>query len=119
MLAAALVGEAQTHERSLLQMRISDAVDRNTPPAGRTVGSRGIATVPIAAVHVLATLEQRRRRYRARQDTSVPMREEGPTMATSEKSIDVHAPVRTVYNQWTQFEECPRFMEGVREVRQL
>lgn len=40
-------------------------------------------------------------------------------MATTEKSIDVHAPVRTVYNQWTQFEECPRFMEGVREVRQL
>jgi len=34
-------------------------------------------------------------------------------------SIDVELPVRTVYNQWTQFEEFPRFMEGVREVRQM
>jgi uncharacterized membrane protein len=36
-----------------------------------------------------------------------------------EKSIQVHVPVRTAYNQWTQFEEFPRFMEGVKEVRQL
>jgi uncharacterized membrane protein len=40
-------------------------------------------------------------------------------MATIEKSIDVNVPVRTAYNQWTQFEEFPRFMEGVEEVRQL
>jgi uncharacterized membrane protein len=40
-------------------------------------------------------------------------------MATIEKSIDVDVPVRTAYNQWTQFEEFPKFMEGVREVRQL
>jgi uncharacterized membrane protein len=40
-------------------------------------------------------------------------------MATIEKSIDVDAPLRTVYNQWTQFEEFPKFMEGVSEVRQL
>jgi len=40
-------------------------------------------------------------------------------MATIEKSIDVQVPVRTAYNQWTQFEEFPRFMEGVQEVRQL
>jgi uncharacterized membrane protein len=36
-----------------------------------------------------------------------------------EKSIDVNAPLSTVYNQWTQFEEFPQFMEGVMEVRQL
>jgi uncharacterized membrane protein len=36
-----------------------------------------------------------------------------------EKSIEVNVPVRTAYNQWTQFEEFPRFMEGVVEVRQL
>ena len=35
------------------------------------------------------------------------------------KSVDVAVPVRTAYNQWTQFEEFPRFMEGVQEVRQL
>jgi uncharacterized membrane protein len=40
-------------------------------------------------------------------------------MANIEKSIDVRVPVHTAYNQWTQFEEFPRFMEGVREVRQV
>ena len=40
-------------------------------------------------------------------------------MATIEQSIEVEVPVRTAYNQWTQFEEFPRFMEGVIEVKQL
>ncbi|UUY01768.1 SRPBCC family protein [Svornostia abyssi] len=40
-------------------------------------------------------------------------------MSTIEESIDVAVPVRTAYDQWTQFEEFPRFMEGVEEVRQL
>jgi uncharacterized membrane protein len=40
-------------------------------------------------------------------------------MAKVERSIDVKAPVRTVYDQWTQFREFPRFMEGVEEVLQL
>lgn len=40
-------------------------------------------------------------------------------MATVEKSIDVDAPISTVYNQWTQFEEFPQFMEGVKIVKQL
>ena len=40
-------------------------------------------------------------------------------MAEHETSILVHAPLDQVYNQWTQFEEFPRFMEGVEEVRQL
>jgi uncharacterized membrane protein len=37
-------------------------------------------------------------------------------MSTIEKTIEVNVPVRTAYNQWTQFEEFPRFMEGVKEV---
>jgi uncharacterized membrane protein/hemerythrin superfamily protein len=42
-----------------------------------------------------------------------------PGSSTIEQSIDVHMPVRTVYDQWTQFEEFPRFMEGVEQVTQL
>lgn len=42
-----------------------------------------------------------------------------PNMSNIEKSIDVHVPVHIAYNQWTQFEEFPRFMEGVEEVKQL
>ena len=40
-------------------------------------------------------------------------------MERIEKSIEVGCPVRAAYNQWTQFEEFPRFMKGVKEVRQL
>jgi uncharacterized membrane protein len=40
-------------------------------------------------------------------------------MSTIEQSIDVNVPVHTAYNQWTQFEEFPQFMEGVEAVRQL
>jgi uncharacterized membrane protein len=40
-------------------------------------------------------------------------------MARVKKSIEVNVPVRTAYNQWTQFEEFPEFMEGVRHVTQL
>ena len=40
-------------------------------------------------------------------------------MATIEKSIEIDVPIRVAYNQWTQFEEFPRFMEGVEKVTQL
>jgi uncharacterized membrane protein len=40
-------------------------------------------------------------------------------MSNIERSIDVNVPVRAAYNQWTQFEEFPKFMEGVEEVKQL
>jgi uncharacterized membrane protein len=40
-------------------------------------------------------------------------------MSLIEKSIEINVPVRTAYNQWTQFEEFPRFMEGVKHVKQL
>jgi uncharacterized membrane protein len=40
-------------------------------------------------------------------------------MSTIEKSIEVNTPVTTAYNQWTQFEDFPKFMEGIKEVRQL
>lgn len=40
-------------------------------------------------------------------------------MAHVEKSIDLNVPVSTAYNQWTQFEEFPKFMDGVQEVKQI
>ena len=40
-------------------------------------------------------------------------------MSNVTEHVDVNVPVRTAYNQWTQFEEFPRFMEGVEEIRQL
>jgi uncharacterized membrane protein len=44
---------------------------------------------------------------------------EGVIVPTIEQSIEVNVPVGTAYNQWTQFEEFPTFMDGVKEVRQL
>ena len=40
-------------------------------------------------------------------------------MASVVESIDVNVPVSTAYNQWTQFEDFPHFMEGVKSVTQL
>ena len=40
-------------------------------------------------------------------------------MSSVTKSVEVNVPVDVAYNQWTQFEEFPKFMEGVQEVRQL
>lgn len=40
-------------------------------------------------------------------------------MATIQQSIDIKVPVRTIYNQLTQFEEYPQFMEEVKTVQQL
>ena len=40
-------------------------------------------------------------------------------MSQITESIDVAVPVTTAYNQWTQFEEFPRFMGGVEQVQQL
>ncbi len=40
-------------------------------------------------------------------------------MSKITKDIEVNVPVTTAYNQWTQFESFPQFMDGVKEVRQL
>jgi len=40
-------------------------------------------------------------------------------MECIEKTIEVESPLNKVYNQWTQFEDFPKFMEGVERVQQL
>ena len=40
-------------------------------------------------------------------------------MSEVQRHVDVHCPASTVYNQFTQFEEFPRFMSGVKQIRQL
>src|SRR3954453_5257513 len=40
-------------------------------------------------------------------------------MAQVQESVDVEVPVRTAYNQWTQFESFPEFMDGVESISQL
>ncbi|HEX3613696.1 MAG TPA: SRPBCC family protein [Sporichthyaceae bacterium] len=40
-------------------------------------------------------------------------------MTSVTQSVDVEVPVHVAYNQWTQFEEFPRFMGGVESITQL
>ncbi|MEU3962616.1 SRPBCC family protein [Streptomyces buecherae] len=40
-------------------------------------------------------------------------------MSTVKEAVEVAVPLSKAYDQWTQFEEFPRFMEGVEEVRQI
>jgi uncharacterized membrane protein len=40
-------------------------------------------------------------------------------MSKIEQGIDVNVPAHTAYNQWTQFEEFPKFMDGVVSVEQV
>jgi uncharacterized membrane protein len=52
-----------------------------------------------------------------RETTGGSVSASSPNMVVQEIEVDV--PVSTAYNQWTQFEEFPKFMEGVDEVKQL
>ena len=76
----------------------------------------GGVTVAVAAVPDLRDpmISRARRLYRRAWDSSGT-----PTTATIVEDIEVGAPVSVVYNQWTQFEEFPTFMEGIDEVKQL
>lgn len=49
----------------------------------------------------------------------MPVWERRIVMESVERSIDVDLPLSTVYNQWTQFEDFPKFMQGVESVTQM
>ena len=72
----------------------------------------GVAAVPAARNKVLSLLREFRH-------APARLGVDGARQASIEEEIEVAVPVQTAYNQWTQFEEFPRFMEGVDEVRQL
>ena len=40
-------------------------------------------------------------------------------MSVIEEAVEVQVPVRTAYNQWTQFEDFPHFMEGIESIKQI
>ena len=39
-------------------------------------------------------------------------------MSSIQESVDVEVPIRTAYDQWTQFESFPNFMDGVESITQ-
>jgi len=69
------------------------------------------ATITMAAVGFVAGGAFLANELRARRG--------GYGASTVEESIDINVPVSTAYNQWTQFEEFPRFMSSVEQVRQV
>jgi uncharacterized membrane protein len=65
----------------------------------------------------LAAIPQARHRIASRLSSSEAGA--GVRPRTIQADVEVEVPLSTAYNQWTQFEEFPKFMEGVEEVRQL
>lgn len=78
---------------------------------------RNVLLMSAAAGGALAAVLPQSRRWIAR---SVPTWIGGGTTPRAiDESIEVNVPVSTAYNQWTQFEDFPLFMEGVDHVQQL
>jgi uncharacterized membrane protein len=71
----------------------------------------------VGAGGAVAAIPQARRFVLAR-FSSVPSMN-GTMPRTIEQSMEINVPVSTAYNQWTQFEDFPLFMEGVDHVQQL
>jgi uncharacterized membrane protein len=86
---------------------------------GRTVvlllGGAGVAVLASPKLRTALTEKLGRDRFPAAAGSST-LKDEQKTV---EQEIEVAVPVTTAYNQWTQFEEFPKFMEGVEEVKQL
>jgi uncharacterized membrane protein len=68
-----------------------------------------------AGAAAAAAVPQIRRRLMQSMPTSIPGSQPGRVI---DETIEVNVPVSTAYNQWTQFEEFPLFMQGVDHVEQ-
>jgi uncharacterized membrane protein len=99
-------GPSASAAQPTTSVQAAGIIERACRP-GESPDGRGTTVVAMvsAAVRTPTTVQSNIRRI-------IPM-------ASVEKSIEVEVPVNTAYNQWTQFEDFPRFMEGVKEVRQL
>jgi uncharacterized membrane protein len=84
--------------------------DLITPLMGDRYGNPRRSRVIYALVGAAALYSVGRFALRSRQE---------PSPVDIQESIEVEVPLRTAYDQWTQFEEFPEFMEGVQEVRQV
>ena len=80
---------------------------------------RNVSLIVVGAGIAVAVPSVRSRLKRAVSGTELHVPAVGPSSKTVEEKIEVAVPVTTAYNQWTQFEEFPSFMEGVDEVKQL
>ena len=97
---------------------------RNRKRRNRKLMRSLLFAVPVAAVAVPQSRSWLKERLGGAKETTgkfagavSPPSVGGRTRIEEEIQLDV--PVRTAYNQWTQFEEFPQFMDGVEEVRQL
>jgi uncharacterized membrane protein len=79
---------------------VDETTDERMP-----VGAAIATVAALAAAGLLVSMMTRRRGF--------------GSASSVEESIELNVPVRTAYNQWTQFEEFPRFMDSVQEVKQL
>ncbi len=98
---------------SLLRRRSREVVVYDADPIDFDDEVRQLpwATITMAAVGFVAGGAFLANELRARRG--------GYSSSTVEESIDINVPVSTAYNQWTQFEEFPRFMSSVEQVRQV
>ncbi len=117
-IAAALAagGYYLSHQRSATSRYLPDAPNHNSifsldNYVEREVRVRpkapSLAVLALAAIGGYALYNQYQKRSGSGLGSNV------------EQSIDLNVPVSTAYNQWTQFEEFPRFMASVEEVKQI
>ena len=98
--------EAEWYLDALRRGGMLVAVETGDADADRAVDimNRAMQPAPAASGHADAAAETSKR---------------GEDMETIERSIDLNVPVQSAYQQWTRFEDFPRFMEGVEAVRRL
>jgi uncharacterized membrane protein len=88
-------------------VRVDRTVDVQVPVGKTLLTAAALAGGAMLVAKAMQGEQMSGRRMGAKSSSSV------------DATIDINVPVSTAYNQWTQFEEFPRFMESVEEVRQL